>query len=384
LSCRDVKVRAGDASYEVLIGTGLLADVGSLSRNVLVPPPRRILLVADTGLPDATRDRVAGSLESAGFGTHSVCAIATEREKSIQSFQRLHVEAARFGIDRGDALVALGGGIVGDLTGFVAATHRRGVRVIQCPTTLLAMVDASVGGKTGVNLQADGMLLKNFVGSFHQPERVIASVEVLESLDERQFRSGLAECIKHTMIAGELDPTLGDWTRDNLNAILSRQDGVLIELIARNVAIKASIVASDEHETAATGGRALLNLGHTFAHAIETIDTLTPDGDPGNAPLLHGEAVALGLVAAASAARQMKLVSNEFVRTTIEMVADAKLPTQISHLPDTGQILDRMTHDKKALGGVMRAVLPIGPGQCKTVETPPLDALRCGIDSIRA
>ncbi len=381
---RRVKVRAGSASYEVLIGTGLLAGVGPLTSEVLSPPPRRILLVTDTGLPDATCETVVKSLESAGLETHRVGTTATEREKSIQSFERLHAEAARLGIDRGDALVALGGGIIGDLTGFVAATHRRGVRVVQCPTTLLAMVDASVGGKTGVNLQADSMLLKNFVGSFHQPRRVIASVDVLESLDDRQYRSGLAECIKHTMIAGPTDPTLGDWTHANLERILDRDHEVLIELIARNVSVKASIVATDERETAAAGGRALLNLGHTFAHAIETLDTLSPDGNPAHAPLLHGEAVALGLVAAASAARQMKLVPGELVRDTIDLISRANLPTQIEHLPDTDQIIRRMTRDKKALGGVMRVILPVGSGQCKTVETPPLDALKQGIDAIRA
>jgi 3-dehydroquinate synthase len=384
LSVRRVKVRAGEVVYEVLIGARLLADVGSLICEVLTPPPRRIMLVADTGLPEIVTDSATKQIESAGFETLCVPAVATERKKSIQSFEHLHAQAARFGIDRGDALVALGGGIVGDLTGFVAATHRRGVRVIQCPTTLLSMVDASVGGKTGVNLEADGMLLKNFVGSFHQPERVIASVDVLASLDDRQYRSGLAECIKHTMIASQADPHLGDWTRDNLEQILSRDDEVLIELIARNVAIKAAIVASDEHEKAPTDGRALLNLGHTFAHAIETIDTLSPDGDPGNAPLLHGEAVALGLVAAAGAAQRLGLVSSLFVREMTEIIARSKLPTQIKHLPDTDQILTRMTHDKKALGGVLRVVLPFGPGLCKTVETPPLDALRYGIDSIRA
>ena len=384
MSLRRVKVSAGQATYEVLIGTGLLAHVGSHAREVLSPPPKRILLVTDTGVPGETCTKVFKSLESAGFRTSAEEALAMEWAKSIESFRRLHVEAARAGIDRGDALVALGGGIIGDLTGFVAATHRRGVRIVQCPTTLLAMVDASVGGKTGVNLEADGMLLKNFVGSFHQPERVIASVDVLESLDERQFRSGLAECIKHTMIAGNIDPTLGDWTRDNLDAILRRDDDTLIELIARNVAVKASIVADDEHETAPTGGRALLNLGHTFAHAIETIDTLSPDGNPDNAPLLHGEAVALGLVAATAAAEQMGLITQDIFRHTTNLIASAKLPTQIKHLPDTGQIIERMTRDKKALGGTMRVVLPVGANACQTVKTPPLEALKYGIDAIRA
>ena len=383
MNSRRVEVRTGAHTYEVLIGAGLLDDLAALAQQALNPPPHRVLLVADSGLPTATVDAAAAAI-SAGIETRTVPAIATERDKSIEAFQRLHAEAVRFNIDRGDAIIALGGGIVGDLAGFVAATHRRGVRVIQCPTTLLAMVDASVGGKTGVNLLADGMLHKNFVGAFHQPRRVIASVDTLASLDDRQFRSGLAECIKHTMIAGPTDPHLGPWTADHLDAILDRDQATLIELIARNVAVKAHIVAGDEHETAPTGGRALLNLGHTFAHAIETIETLSPDGDPEHAPLLHGEAVALGLVAATAAAVRIGRIDACVLDRTVELLSRADLPTSVAGLPSTEQLIERMSHDKKAVAGVQRLILPSAPGHAESVRNPPQEASIAGISQIRA
>jgi len=383
VTARRVEVRTASHTYEVLIGTGLLADLAVLSQQSLKPAPHRVLLIADSGLPPTTVAAAASAL-SAGIETRTVHAVATERDKSLASFERLHAEAVRFGVDRGDAIIALGGGIVGDLAGFVAATHRRGLRVIQCPTTLLAMVDASVGGKTGVNLLADGMLHKNFVGSFHQPHRVIASVDVLSSLDDRQFRSGLAECIKHAMISGPTDPDLGAWTSTHLDAILARDTATLIELIARNVAVKVEIVAGDERETAPTGGRALLNLGHTFAHAIETIDALTPDGDPHHAPLLHGEAVSLGLVAATAAAASLGRVESALLDDTITLLQRAGLPTSVAGLPPTEDIIARMTHDKKAVAGVPRLILPASRGVCESVRNPPQAAMKAGIDQIRA
>lgn len=380
---RTVEVRTGSGAYQVLIGVGLLDRLDALAADALDPPPRRVMLIADTGLPQQTIDAAAHALARAGYETTRADAVATEHEKSLAAFERLHAHAVRSGIDRGDAIVALGGGIIGDLAGFVAATHRRGVRVIQCPTTLLAMVDASVGGKTGVNLRVGDMLHKNFVGSFHQPRRVIASVEVLGSLDDRHFRAGLAECIKHTMIAADTDPALPDWTADQLDRILARDHDTLIELIARNVAIKAAIVAGDEHETASDGGRALLNLGHTFAHAIETIDTLSPDADEAHAPLLHGEAVALGLIAAAATAVHLGLVPAAFADRTAALLERAGLPTSVAGLPPTADILARMAHDKKAVGGVQRLVLPSGPGAARVVRTPPLAAAAAGIEGIR-
>jgi 3-dehydroquinate synthase len=245
------------------------------------------------------------------------------------------------------------------------------------------MVDASVGGKTGVNLRAGDMLHKNFVGAFHQPRLVVASVDTLASLDDRQFRAGLAECIKHTMVGGDIDPELGRWTADHLDRVLARDEGALIELIARNVAVKAAIVAGDERETAETGGRALLNLGHTFAHAIETIDTLSPDGVASHAPLLHGEAVALGLVAASATASAMGRVDPGFVVAAEALIGRAGLPTRVAGLPPTDTLLARMAHDKKAIGGVQRLVLPAAPGRAGTVRTPPRDAVSRGIERIR-
>lgn len=380
---RRVAVHAGVHAYEVCIGFGLIESLGTISKSVLTPPPRRVLIVADANLPTTTVETAHASLAETGMEVHAVTCMAVETEKSIAAFERLHTQAAAIGLDRHDAFIALGGGITGDLTGFVAATHRRGIRVIQCPTTLLAMVDASVGGKTGVNLVASGMLLKNFVGAFHQPECVMASIDTLASLDPRQFRSGLGECLKHAMIAGPHDPTLTSWTHDHLDEILAHNTEKILELIERNVAVKAAIVATDERETAATGGRALLNLGHTFAHAIETIPSLSPDNNPRNAPLLHGEAVGLGLVAASATATHMGLIPESMLEDTMTLVRRAGLPVRVAGLPSTDEVLERMSHDKKALGGTMRVIVPTSPGQARVVQTPPLDALRAGIDALR-
>ncbi len=368
---RTVHVDVASEPYDVLIGHHLLNHAGALIKVRLEPPARRALIVCDDNLPPSLPAWLAGSLSSATLDVSTISIHASEPEKSLHTFERILIAAAEARLDRHDLIVALGGGIVGDIAGFAAATHRRGVRVVQCPTTLLAMVDASVGGKTGVNLNVHGSLLKNAVGSFHQPSLVLASIDTLASLDAREFRSGLAECIKHAMIARPWqDPDLWDWTARSIPALLAHEPSALLELIERNVRIKARIVARDVRETAPDGGRALLNLGHTFAHAIETLEHLSPNASPHDAPLLHGEAVALGLIAASATAAALGRVDQDFVKTVIDLVALAGLPTHVAGLPDPEVILQRMGHDKKSLGGRIRLILPHAPGVC-AVETSP-------------
>lgn len=387
---RRVLVEAGSGRYEVIVGTGLLGLAEHIARAA--PGVTGVALVADAGLPRETVAAVARSL-----GALAPVATMTlepgEPEKSLATLERVcaHLAAAR--LERGGGLVvALGGGIVGDIAGFAAATYRRGVRVVQCPTTLLAMVDASVGGKTGVNLAVPAAgggseLRKNFVGAFHQPALVVADVAVLDSLGDRDLRCGLAECLKHGLLSGGWgDPELFTWTEGAAARLLGRDRAALVELVARNVAVKAAVVRADERETAAGGGRALLNLGHTFAHAIEPIPGAFPEG-PGfstaDAPLRHGEAVALGLVAAGRLSAGLGRAGADLPARIEGALGAAGLPVRACGLPPTAAIRAAMGHDKKAAGGRMRLVLPLPGAQATVIDEPAPAAIDSALEAIR-
>ncbi|MCL4220448.1 MAG: 3-dehydroquinate synthase [Phycisphaerales bacterium] len=379
---RTVRVQASSKSYDVIVGSGLLASLGGLVRPV-VSNARKALLIHDARLPTALVESCGRSLTAAGCVPVLQAFEASESNKVLAQAEFLHTRAAAARLDRHDLVVALGGGIVGDVAGFVGATFKRGLRVIQCPTTLLAMVDASVGGKTGVNLRHEGVLLKNYVGTFHQPELVVASVDALQTLPVREFRAGLAECIKHAMISADWgDPGLWDWTSHAIGAILKRAPNALVELVARNVAVKAAVVGSDERELDESGGRALLNLGHTFAHAIETLPGISPDGDPVHAPLLHGEAVALGLQAACATAVALGLFEIAEAVRVRNLLEEAGLPIGVRRLPPGERVLERMASDKKSIAGAMRLVLPTGRGRASVVQSPEPTAVIRGIASI--
>lgn len=398
----DLADRTGRA-YDVNIGRGTLGEALSHAAKEDTPGATQAFIVADTGVPDAMVRDAVEALVSAGLAPTVHAVTPTERVKSLDTLRAVLMEMSRARIERKDAVVALGGGIVGDVAGFAASVYRRGCPVIQCPTTLLAMVDASVGGKTGVNLELPGgddaggaeggaTLLKNAVGAFHQPVRVIADTDALVSLDPRELRCGLAECLKHGMIAADWDdPDLLAWTTHHLDRIRSLDHNVLIELVKRNVSVKARVVAADETESTATGGRALLNLGHTFAHAIETIPHLSPDGDDRHAPLKHGEAVSLGLVAAAASAEAESASGSAPVETksagvlaaTRSAVAAAGLPAEVRQLPPANALIEAMSHDKKASGGQLRVVLPSNSCTARTVDNPMHSVLEAGWNAIR-
>lgn len=386
---RTVHVRTASRAYDVVIGSGTLARLGEGARRALPRPPARALIVADDGLPQALIDTVAASLASAGLTSSIARVAAHESAKSLAAAESVLATAARTRHERTEPLVALGGGITGDLAGFAAATYRRGVPWINAPTSLLAMVDASVGGKTGVNLDLGGPsgpdLKKNMVGAFHQPHLVVADVDTLRSLPDRELRCGLAECVKHGLLSpGFGDAALLDWTEGNVARFLARDADSLIELVARNVTVKAAVVGGDEREEADDGGRALLNLGHTFGHAIETLPALTPDGNPAHAPLKHGEAVALGLIAACRTAAALNLCPPSIGDRVRSLLAGAGLPTTVAGLPDQRTLLALMAHDKKSRGGRMRLILPCGSGGARVVEDAPPSAVEVGLDAIRA
>ncbi|MEO0483232.1 MAG: 3-dehydroquinate synthase family protein [Planctomycetota bacterium] len=370
--------------YHVQIGDGVLRALADLTK-----PYDAVLLVQDPGVPGALADEAATIISEAGprLARHTF-AEPRETVKNLDSVQAITRDLADLGADRSTSMVvALGGGIVGDTAGFAAAAYQRAIPVIQCPTTLLAMVDASVGGKTGVNLQtADGSLLKNYLGAFHQPLAVLADARALASLDPRVFRAGLAECVKHACLSAAFnDPDLLAWTEDNAQAIVARDHNTLGELIHRNVRVKAAVVAEDEHERAHTAGRALLNLGHTFAHVIEPLAQLSPDNNPAHAPLHHGEAVALGLVAAAAAAHAIDPTpgTKAHAERLGALLTALQLPTVVADLPDSSALAAAMLHDKKTRAGRLRIVLPHPDATASTLNDPPESALLAGWDAIR-
>ena len=386
------------ATYPTIIAPGSLASLGNTARNALGDRPQHAFLVADDNLPAETVATATIALETAGFRLTAADIHATERDKSIATAHRLLTELAASGAERTDPVVALGGGVTGDVAGFVAATYRRAVPVIQCPTTLLAMVDAAVGGKTAVNLQtADGYLQKNLVGAFHHPRAVVADTRTLESLPDRHLNAGLAECLKHALISRTFDTEkdLYPWTRDNLAEFQERDQRALAELVARNVRVKAAVVNLDPDETSsdARASRQLLNLGHTFAHAIETLPGLSPINDADDpdfgAPLVHGEAVALGLVAACETAREIGVFDGSHAAAVRSLVEGLGIATRLAGLPDDDELIARMMHDKKVAGGKMRLVVPEldpetkSPGLASVRTDPAMDAVRAGLASIR-
>lgn len=403
-SAHTVRVAPASRAYDVVVAPAALRSLGIHLRRVA--PSRRAHLIADATLPQATIAAAKASLTSAGFAVTTSTATATEQHKSLDSAARLLQSLLASKHERNDPVISLGGGIVTDLAGFVAATYRRGVPVIHCPTTLLAMVDAAVGGKTAVNLQLPdanpGELAKNMVGVFWQPHLVLCDTTTLNSLPKRQLRAGMAECLKHALLAAGLpegrgrDTSLWQWTLDRLDACLRLDAAPLTELITRNISIKAAVVSQDEREEApsASGGRALLNLGHTYAHAIETLAGLTPVApapeheEPAPPPrhfqLHHGEAVALGLIAAANASLRLNTLNKHDADAVRQAVERTGLPTRLRGLPPNEALITRMQSDKKSAAGNLRLILLHALGQARVTENPPPAVINAGWDAIRA
>jgi 3-dehydroquinate synthetase len=378
---RRVLLRAASGKSLIEIAPGLLGTSAAL--QAITRSSRRAAIIADSGArPWAIL--LHQTLASAGVDASLLWVTPRESAKTLATAQRLLVQLARLRHERTEPIIALGGGLTGDLAAFVAAIYRRGVPCIQAPTTLLAMVDAAVGGKTAVNLNVGSDLLKNMVGVFRQPPSVLVDVSTLATLPARELRCGLAECVKHAM----LDPgaSLLSWTRRSLPAILSGDGSALVDLVWKNVRLKASIVADDEHEQHAGGGRALLNLGHTFAHALETLPGLTLIGPQGSVkgPPKHGEAVALGLRAALHASLDLNLINLSYAADVNDLLDQIGLPVAVRGLPGPATLLSRMTHDKKVLEGRLRLILPSGPGRARVLDDVPEPVIRRAWRSLHA
>ena len=303
-------------------------------------------------------------MQGAGVEPIVVELAAEESQKTIETAQQLFGAMLGAGLDRSSPVIALGGGIIGDTAGFVAATYMRGVPLIQAPTTLLAMVDAAIGGKTGVNFPLPGGGLgKNMVGAFWQPKAVVVDPQVLGTLDARDFRCGLAECVKCALIA---DASLLQFLVTEAPRILALDQDVLRTLIERCVRIKAEIVAADERES---GRRALLNLGHTFAHAIESISELK---------VRHGEAVSIGLMAAAHCAVKTGRLTADQHQHIEQVLATFGLPIRLPSPVDEQRLLAAMRYDKKATQGRTQLILPSGVGGAELVGDVPGEVVAAG------
>jgi len=335
-----IAVDLGERSYDVRVGPGLLDALGEAAAGV--EDVTSAAVISETTVRELYGRRATDSLAAAGVTSRLIAFAAGEANKTLETVSTVLDElfALTPPIDRSSLIVTLGGGVPGDLGGFVAATALRGLRFLQCPTTLLADVDASVGGKTGVDHPAG----KNLIGAFHQPVGVLVDVETLGTLPRAELLSGLAECVKHAVIR---DAELLELIEDNADAILSADADAMTELIARNVAIKAEVVAADEREA---GERAHLNFGHTIGHAIETF--------LGYGEISHGAAVSLGMAAACRIAVARGLLEADAAERVEELLVRLGLPVRREDL-DAGEIWRIMQHDKKALGGQVRMVLPV-------------------------
>jgi 3-dehydroquinate synthase len=349
---RSLTVELGERSYPIYIGRNLL-DSGLLARHI---PSRQVMLVSNETVAPFYLERLAVSL---GALQVARCVLPDgEQYKDLATLNRIFDALLEQRFDRGCTLIALGGGVVGDMTGFAAACYQRGVHFIQVPTTLLAQVDSSVGGKTGVNHR----LGKNMIGAFYQPRCVLIDTDTLNTLDNRQLSAGLAEVVKYGLIN---DAEFFAWLEAHHHRLLERDPEALAFAIERSCADKAAVVTADERES---GLRALLNLGHTFGHAIET--------GMGYGEWLHGEAVAAGICLAADLSRRMGWLDADAVARIEALISRCQLPSRPPAALSAERFLELMAVDKKVLAGKLRLVLLQGIGQAIVTDSFPAEALR--------
>ena len=356
-----IPVNIPGANYQIIIKPGLLRDIGNQIGTVT--QSRQVGIVTDSMVGPLYVHVVEEALRECAFTVVSAHVPTGEDHKTFTSIEAIYDQILPARVDRETPLIALGGGVIGDMTGFAAATILRGIPFIQVPTTLLAMVDASVGGKTGIN-HAVG---KNLIGAFHQPLGVFIDPEVLKTLPPRELRGGLAECIKHAII---LEADGFAWLEESIGRALAVDVEYLTELVARNVEIKAKVVAADPLER---GERAHLNFGHTFGHAFETVSKHT---------ISHGEAIAMGMVAASRLAGSIGMIDDASVQRIVNLFRKAELP--VTGAPaDTNAVLETMKFDKKVHGGKLRLILPDCIGHVVIRDDIPVQAVRDAIVSVQ-
>lgn len=336
-----IKVNLGERSYPIYFGSGLLKDFGKTYKRSF--KSKRVVVVTNPTVGSLYYNEINDSLQKEGFEVNRIDVPDGEEHKTLTWASKLFDKLIAMKADRQMPLIALGGGVIGDLTGFVAATYLRGVPFIQVPTTLLAQVDSSVGGKTGVNHRRG----KNLIGAFYQPNFVYIDVDTLKTLDKRELRAGLAEVIKYGVIK---DPKLFKYLEDNID-LLTRTTNhelrtmALLHIVKRSCSIKASVVEADEREA---GLRAILNFGHTFGHAVEAVTKYKE--------YKHGEAVAIGMIYAARLSHETGLCNKNVVERVSNVIKKAGLPTEAPDFPGKN-FMKAMEIDKKVIGGELRFVL---------------------------
>lgn len=335
---RCVNVGLADRAYDILIGGGLLSQGEAIAARLRSP---RVAVVTNQTVAPLYLPALLQSLSKVGADATAIVLPDGEMYKNWESLNLIFDALLAARCDRSTTLIALGGGVIGDLTGFAAASYQRGVPFIQVPTTLLSQVDSSVGGKTGINHPRG----KNMIGAFWQPQRVLADTETLKTLPPRELSAGLAEVIKYGLIR---DLPFLEWLETHMEALRACDPELLAEAIRRSCVNKAEVVAADEFETDKSGGRALLNLGHTFGHAIET--------GAGYGEWLHGEAVAAGTAMAAELSRRLGWLDVADVERVTALLLRAGLPVKGAPLGGE-RYLDLMSHDKKVMAGRQRLVL---------------------------
>ncbi|HBA08675.1 MAG TPA: 3-dehydroquinate synthase [Methylotenera mobilis] len=344
-----LKVELANRSYPIHIGRGLVSNA-----DLILPHLKRkhVAIVTNTTVAPLYLEQLSASLQAAGVSVISIILPDGEAYKNSETLNLIYDALLQNRCERSTTLIALGGGVIGDLTGYAAATYLRGVPFIQIPTTLLSQVDSSVGGKTGINHP----LGKNMIGAFYQPQLVLADIDTLQTLPSREFSAGMAEVIKYGLIR---DPDFFDWLEIHIDQLMALDESSITEAIYRSCQNKADVVARDEHET---GERALLNLGHTFGHAIENA--------MGYGVWLHGEAVAAGTMMAAGLSARMGWLKPEDVKRIYALLTAANLPLEAPKL-GVEKYLDLMQLDKKVADGKIRLVLQQGIG--KSVITSDYD-----------
>ncbi|MGQ9511901.1 3-dehydroquinate synthase [Thermodesulfitimonas sp.] len=353
---KEVSVALGSRSYPIYVGPGILREIGSFARRHL--SGERILIVTNPTVAPLFAAVVEESLAAAGFGVRRAEIPDGEEYKTLATVATLYDAALGAELERGDTVLALGGGVVGDIAGFLAATYMRGVAFVQVPTTLLAQVDSSVGGKVGVNYPQG----KNLIGAFYQPRFVLADVRTLATLPLREVRAGLAEVIKYGVI---YDAAFFTWLETHLEALLQLADAAVEQAVATSCAIKAAVVSADETEK---GLRAILNFGHTLGHALEAATRYER--------FVHGEAVAIGMVFAARLAKRLGYFEPAGVERIAALVRRTGLPDTIP--PDIAPeaLLDAMRRDKKVAAGQLTFILPEAIGRVRIARGVPTDVVR--------
>jgi 3-dehydroquinate synthase len=337
--------------YSALVGDGVMAKAGELARKVM--SGNRCAIIADETSAQLFGDPLSESFIAENFSPHLVRIPAGEKSKSLRQVEKICDELIEAGLDRSSFVVGLGGGVIGDISGFVAAIFQRGIPHVQIPTTLLAMVDSSIGGKTGVNLAAG----KNLIGALHHPALIIADVKALESLPRKELRQGYAEIIKHAIIRdAEMFRALSPRTQS--------KNG-FVALIRRNIAIKARIVSADVREI--SGERALLNFGHTVGHAIERAT---------NFEIPHGDCIGIGMVAACGISIKRAGLSSQERNDVVSLLKQFQLPTQLPAEVDRARVAAAVVHDKKFLGGKIRFVVTPRIGEAHVSNDVTMEDIR--------